>query len=120
VCRNSVTSDGISGSYPGAYGLAYNPDTHHILEVANELETVEAVDYTGYSTPIPTTASPAWPIGGSGYVYGSVEVIQFVPAAAYVHSTTNPNAIYYNLPNPDGTMAVTNWAAGTIYLGAAV
>ena len=107
VCKNSVSLDASTPppASPGAYGIAYNAYTHHFLEVLNAQGQVEAVDYT-FAFPAITVA-PAM-------AFESVEVIWFAPVAAFLHP------YYYNAPVGDGTMVVTNWGAGTLYIGAAV
>jgi hypothetical protein len=107
ACKNAVSVDPATPppASPGAYGLAYNSYTHHFLEVLNAAGEVEAVDYT-FAFPAIHVAPAA--------AFQSVEVIWFVPTATFLHP------YYFNAPVGDGTMAITNWAAGTIFLGAAV
>jgi YVTN family beta-propeller protein len=108
ACANSVSLDSAyaSPSYPGAYGIAYNSWTHHALEVLNAEGQVLAVEQNPPPSPAISVAPPM--------PFESVEAIWFAPAATFL------SPLYYNAPVGDGTMVVTNWGAGTLYIGAAV
>jgi len=107
VCLNSVSLDASTPppTNPGAYGIAFNGYTHHFLVALNSQGEVEAADYTFAFPGIPVAPAAS---------FESVEVVWFVPAAAFVAP------YYFNAPVGEGTMAGTNWAAGSVYLGAAV
>jgi hypothetical protein len=96
VCVNSVQLDAAGAPNPGAFGIAYNTKTHHVLEVMSEAGTVEAVDLTAVTST--TTAATGCPISGTC----SIEVIWFAPPAATWYA--------------GNTMAVTNWAVGTLFI----
>jgi hypothetical protein len=102
-CSNSVKLDAAPPPLvsPGAFGIAYNTITHHVLEVLNEQGVVEGVDYT--TVVLSAAAAPA------AHVYESVEVIWFDP-------NTVASRAFYNWAATGGSMVVTNWAVGTLYV----
>jgi len=99
ACLNSVKLDGAAPLNPGAYGIAYNPLTRHVLEVLSATGQVEAVNYNAHLAP--ATAAVGCPTSGPSPLC-SVEVIWFgAPAGSWY---------------PGNTMAVTNWGVGTLYI----
>jgi hypothetical protein len=96
-CVNSVKLDAPAPPNPGAFGIAYNVRTHHVLEVLAATGHVEGVNFNAVTGAV--VSAPGCPVSAG---YCSVEVIWF-PA---------PAATWY----PGNTMAVTNWAVGTLYI----
>jgi hypothetical protein len=98
-CTNSVTLEPTAlPTNPGTFGIAYNSLTDHVLEVLNTQGIVEGVDYThafysgDHAAPASTPAQ-------------SIEVIWFSSTSAFYHGTA-----------ASGSMIVTNWGAGTLYI----
>jgi len=96
TCDNSVQLDAAGSLNPGAFGIAYDTKTHHVLEVLSAVGQVEAVDFTAVTSS--TTAATGCPTSGPC----SIEVIWFAPPAATWYA--------------GNTMAVTNWAVGTLFV----
>lgn len=99
VCKNAVRLEPTAlPTSAGAYGLAYNGLTRHVLVVLNTQGIVEGVDYTHAFYPGDQAAPASSP-------QQSVEVIWFSSSAAFYDGTAAA-----------GSMIVTNWGAGTLYI----
>jgi hypothetical protein len=100
-CLNSVALDAANPTNSGAFGMAYNPRTQHVLQVLNTQGQVEGVDYT-HVVATDNAAPAATP-------QQSVEVIWI-----------NSNAYLGAGPSVNGIMIVTNWGAGTLFVAVAL
>ena len=101
ACRSSVLIAGgppPPGS-PQTYGMAYNAKTHHILAVDNWMGQVEGFAFN--SVVGVALAAPPMP-------FESVDVVWFLPSAASL-------AFWQGTPAA-GSMVVTNWGAGTLFV----
>jgi len=106
-CVNSVDLDPAGAPSPGAYGAAYSSYTDHVYDVLHINAQLQSVTYNAVSASVLT--------GGKL----PVEVIWFVPlpgTSAPAPSPPPSATPYYNTPAGDGTLVVTDWASGFLFV----
>jgi hypothetical protein len=103
-CVSSAASLAPPLPVPGLYGLAYNAKTHHVIATVNALGMVEAFGFGVAYPPIPV--APPMPTE-------SIEVIWFAPSTAAALA-------YYQGTPAMGSMVVTNWGAGTLFMATGI